>query len=69
MGRISTFESDRAEVAGAKQDVAEIREKVRSLEDQLLDSLGKQLGELSIALSGIRDLGAILGELKALRRS
>jgi len=43
------------------------RARVASLEDELLSGLARQLSELSVALNTIRDLGAVLAELRTLR--
>jgi hypothetical protein len=67
VGKVTGFESDRVQVADARHAIDEMQQRVRSLEDELLTALGRQLNELSVALSGIKDLGVLLENLKALR--
>jgi hypothetical protein len=63
-----SFEADRVEVANARGELTAMRAKVRSLEDQLLASLAQQVNELSVALGNVREIGAILADLRALRK-
>jgi hypothetical protein len=67
MSKLTAFDTDRAEVVSARQDVGAIHVKVRELENELLASLGRQLSELSVAISGIRDIGGLLEQLRVLR--
>jgi hypothetical protein len=67
MSRTTVFDNDRAEISSARQDIDGIRARTRSLEDQLQSALSRQLSELSIAIAGIRDIGALLEQLRVLR--
>jgi hypothetical protein len=67
VGKVTGFENDRVEVAEARHDIATMRSKAVELEDRLLTSLARQLTELSVALSAIKDIGGLLHELQTLR--
>lgn len=67
MGKVTGFETDRVQVAEARHAIDEMQARARTLEDELLEALGRQLNELSVALNGLKDLGVLLERLKALR--